>query len=416
MTFVELGLSPSLARTVADLGYATPRPVQVEAIPAVLAGGDVCIRSETGSGKTAAFVLPIVEMFARRAMASSLEQAGLRAPRALILVPTRELAQQIFINVRRYARNQSFRIKTCILIGGVSENPQMMTLRGGVDLVVATPGRLLDLVRSRALTLDTVETLVLDEADRLLSLGFGDEVAIVRTLLPKQLQTLLVSATFPASVKHLAAAMLHNPTQIDVNVDEPSLPPTLVQRAIETDVATRTPLLCHLIKTLTWPQTLVFVASRYGADHVVEKLAKARITAAALHGDLSQGRRGQALEDFKNRTISVLVATDVAGRGLDIVNLPVVVNYDLPRSPVDYLHRVGRTARAGEVGLAVNLLTIDNDAHFALIERRHQFVVDREQLAGFERTQFASPTADPHGGVKGKRPNKKDKLRAAGKR
>ncbi len=254
---------------------------------------------------------------------------------------------------------------------------------------------------------------MLDEADRLLSLGFGDELAQVRALVPQRVQTLLFSATFPDGVKALAARLLQSPTRIQVAVEQSPLLDTLVQRAIEVDVAKRTPLLCELLKTQDWPQVLVFVASRYAADHVVDKLANARITAAALHGELSQGRRTDALADFKAKRIQVLVATDVAARGIDIVSLPVVVNYDLPRSPVDYLHRVGRTARAGATGLAVNLITVENAAHFRLIEKRHKFAVAREQIPGFEPTVHTAPPGDPHGGIKGKRPNKKDKLRAA---
>ena len=407
MPFAALGLSSPLANTAAELGYNEPTPVQVAAIPAVLRGADVWACAATGSGKTAAFVMPILDrLSAPRATAE-------RTVRVLVLVPTRELAMQIASAVKRYGRALPLQLKTCVLIGGVSENPQMMALCGGADIVIATPGRLLDLLRKNALTLDHVQVLVLDEADRMLSLGFGDELADVRGLLPPVVQTLLFSATFPPKVKALAEELLRDPVRVHVGLDESPLLATLAQRAIETDVAKRTPLLVNLLRTLDWPQVLVFVASRYGADHVVEKLANARITAAALHGELSQGRRTDALADFKARRIQVLVATDVAARGIDIASLPVVVNYDLPRSPTDYLHRVGRTARAGELGLAVNLLTVENDAHFRLIEKRHQFVVQREQIAGFERTIHTPPAGDPHGGIKGKRPNKKDKARAA---
>ena len=416
MPFAALGLSAPLVHTTSQLGYEVPTQVQVEAIPAILRGEDVWACAATGSGKTAAFVLPLLDRLSRPAATGTAPGQQTPGPRpvcVLLLVPTRELAMQITAAVQRYGRDLPVKLKTCALIGGVSENPQMMALRGGADIVIATPGRLLDLIRKNALTLHHVETVVLDEADRLLSLGFGDELAEIRALVPQRVQTLLFSATFPDGVKALAARLLHNPTRIQVAVEQSPLLDTLVQRAIEVDVAKRTPLLCELLKTQDWPQVLVFVASRYGADHVVEKLATARITAAALLGELSQGRRTDALADFKAKRIQVLVATDVAARGIDIVSLPVVVNYDLPRSPVDYLHRVGRTARAGATGLAVNLITAENDAHFRLIEKRHKFSVVREQIAGFEPTVHTPPPGDPHGGIKGKKPNKKDKLRAA---
>ena len=416
MPFAALGLSAPLVHTTSQLGYEAPTQVQLEAIPAILRGDDVWACAATGSGKTAAFVLPLLDRLTRSAVAGLDRDSQGQSPRpvrVLILVPTRELAMQITAAVQLYSRDVPVKLKTCALIGGVSENPQMMALRGGADLVVATPGRLLDLIRKNALTLHNVETVVLDEADRLLSLGFGDELAQVRALVPQRVQTLLFSATFPESVKALAARLLQRPTRIQVALEQAPLLDTLAQRAIEVDVAKRTPLLCELLKTQDWPQVLVFVASRYSADHVVEKLATARITAAALHGELSQSRRTDALADFKAKRIQVLVATDVAARGIDIVNLPVVVNYDLPRSPVDYLHRVGRTARAGASGLAVNLITVENDAHFRLIEKRHKFNVAREHIVGFEPTVHTAPLGDPHGGIKGKRPSKKDKLRAA---
>lgn len=408
--FASLGLSPFLTQTLAKLGYEEPTPVQSEAIPVALAGGDVWASAQTGSGKTAAFVLPILEALAKA------EPTTPRKVRALLLAPTRELAMQIEASIRRYGEAVPARLKTCVVVGGVSENPQMMALRGGADIVVATPGRLLDLVRKNALTLSSVDILVLDEADRLLSLGFGDELREVLALLPIARQTLLYSATFPPAVRSLAEAQLRNPTRVQVDAGMAPVAAAISQRAIEVDVGKRTLLLRHLLATHGWSHVLVFVSSRNGADHVAQKLARAGIASAALHGELSQGIRAQALADLKNQVIQVLVATDVAARGLDIVQLPAVVNYDLPRSPTDYLHRIGRTGRAGESGVAVSFITIENDAHFRLIEKRHKFVALREQIPGFERTEFTAPgavTADPHGGIKGKRKSKKDKLREA---
>jgi superfamily II DNA/RNA helicase len=410
MTFTALGLSEPLARAVADLGYDVPTPIQREAIPAVLRGRDVWASARTGSGKTAAFILPLLQALS--------EHPG-RAPkqvRALVLVPTRELAAQISEAIGRYGRYLPKPLKTCLAVGGVSANPQMMALRGGADLVVATPGRALDLAKQNALRLSSVETLVLDEADRLLSLGFTDELTRLLALLPARRQNLLFSATFPQAVQTLAAQLLHEPIRLSVEASAPpvdSHQPNIEQRVIEVDTDKRTPLLRRLLETHAWSHVLVFVASRHGADHVALKLNRAGIPAAALHGELSQGARTQALADFQAQRVKVLVATDVAARGLDIAQLPAVVNYDLPRSTVDYLHRIGRTGRAGQAGVAISFVTASTEAHFRLIERRHHLALPRERIAGLEPTESAPPALDPHGGVKGKRKSKKDKLREA---
>jgi superfamily II DNA/RNA helicase len=375
----------------------------------VLRGRDVWASAKTGSGKTGAFVLPILEVLgaepARRP----------RPVRALVLVPTRELAAQIAEAIASYGRHLPEHPKTCVAVGGVSINPQMMALRGGADIVVATPGRLLDLVEQNALRLSEVEILVLDEADRLLSLGFADELGRVLSLLPRR-QNLLFSATFPPAVRTLAEELLDDPVRIDVDPGALLGDVVIEQRAIEVDTGRRTMLLRHLLATHAWSHVLVFVASRHAAEHVASKLTKAGIAAAPLHGDLGQGARTQALADFKAKRVQVLVATDVAARGLDVVQLPAVVNYDLPRSPVDYLHRIGRTGRAGESGVAITFVTADAEAHFRLIEKRHHLHLERERLAGFEPTEVAAPVRDVHGGVKGKRKSKKDKLREAAAR
>ena len=415
--FGSLGLSEPLVRALTDLGYDTPTPIQLEAIPAVLEGRDVWASAQTGSGKTAAFVLPILELLGR---ATDAPRALVRRPvRALVLVPTRELAIQIGEAIKSYSRHLRDRPKTLVAIGGVSINPQMMALRGGADILVATPGRLLDLIDHNALRIEPVEILVLDEADRMLSLGFADELARLLALLERP-QNLLFSATFPPAVRTLAENLLHEPLRIEVDAGVPlaSTQALIVQRAIEVDAPKRTMLLRHLIETQAWPSVLVFVASRYAAEHVATKLQRAKIAAAPLHGELSQGARTQALADFKAKRIKVLVATDIAARGIDVVRLPAVVNYDLPRSPVDYLHRIGRTGRAGESGVAITFVSVDTEAHFRLIERRHDLRLERERLAGFEPTELVpSVTAtDPHGGIKGKRKSKKDKLREAASR
>jgi ATP-dependent RNA helicase RhlE len=419
--FASLGLSTALVRAVGDLGYEEPTPIQTETIPAILGGRDLRASAQTGSGKTAAFVLPILHMLSEDAERPTRS----RPVRALVLVPTRELAAQIVEVIAACARHLPCPPKTCLAVGGVSINPQMMALRGGADIVVATPGRLLDLVEHNALRLSSVEILVLDEADRLLALGFSDELARVLALLERR-QSLLFSATFPPSVRSLADDVLEDPLFVDVDAgtslgDAGTL---VVQRVVEVDAPRRTMLLRHLVQTHAWSHVLVFVGSRYAAEHVADKLTRAakrepvesaRITAVALHGQLSQGARTQALADFKARRVRVLVATDLAARGIDIAHLPAVVNYDLPRSAVDYLHRIGRTARAGESGVAISFVSADTDAHFRLIEKRHHLHLERERIAGFEPTVLEPtlPARDPHGGVKGKRKSKKDKLREA---
>jgi superfamily II DNA/RNA helicase len=329
-------------------------------------------------------------------------------------VPTRELAAQIAESFRNYGRHLPAPVRTMAVFGGVSINPQMLALRGGADVVVATPGRLLDLVDRHALSLGSVSVLVLDEADQLFNLGFADELARILALLPARRQNLLFSATFPAAVSVLAEKLLRDPVRIDVpGTVEPVA--AIVQRAIEVDPPRRTQLLRHLIQTGGWTRVLVFVATKYATEHVAEKLRKAGLAAAALHGELSQGARTRALADFKAATLRVLVATDVAARGLDIVALPVVVNFDLPRSAVDYTHRIGRTGRAGEPGLAVSFISAGTHAHFRLIEKRHRLNLPREQISGFEPVELdAGPP--PTGGVKGRRKSKKDKLREASAR
>lgn len=402
MTFSSLGLAEPLVR---GLPYLVPTAIQQAAVPVILRGRDLWASAPTGSGKTAAFALPILQIVsaARRS----------RSVAALVLVPTRELARQVTQSFRTYGLHLPEPVKTAIAFGGVSINPQMMALRGGADIVVATPGRLLDLVARRALSLAALAVLVLDEADRLLALGFADELARIVALLPARRQTLLFSATFPPAVQALAQQLLREPARLDLAA-APTDPPAIEQRAIEVDRARRTPLLRHLLAEHAWLRVLVFTATKYGAGHLAEKLRQTGVAAAPLHGELGQGARTRALADFKAGKIRVLVATDVAARGLDITALPAVVNYDLPRSATDYVHRIGRTGRAGESGVAVSFVSAETHAHFQLIEKRHGLDLPREQIAGFEPVEISIPL--PAGGVKGTRRSKKDKLRAAAAR
>jgi superfamily II DNA/RNA helicase len=405
MPFASLGLSAALLRAASR--HPDPTPVQAVAIPAALAGRDLLAIAPTGSGKTLAFVLPLLQRWSG---------AGRDHPRAvhtLILVPTRELAAQVAETLRRCAGHLPERIKVVSAVGGSSINPQMMALRGGADVVIATPGRLLDLLDQRALHLSRVAALVLDEADRLLDLGFATELGRILALLPRDRQNLLFSATFAPGLRTLAEQVLRDPARIEITADPTETPPIL-QRAIEVDTARRTPLLVHLLKSEGWSRVLVFVGKKYSASHVADKLRRAGISAVDFHGELSQGARSQALDDFKQSRVRVLVATDLAARGLDIAKLPVVLNYDLPRSASDYLHRIGRSGRAGESGLAVSLVTAESQAHFRLIEKRHQLSVPRERIVGFEPHDTPPPASE--GGIKGRRKSKKDKLREAAAR
>jgi ATP-dependent RNA helicase RhlE len=406
MTFASLALSPQIVRAVEEKNYTAPTAIQSAVIPGVLSGRDVWACAHTGSGKTAAFALPLLQRY------SEATHETPRRVRSLILVPTRELAAQIGASIESYARYLPDAPKIATVFGGVSINPQMMALRGGADIVVATPGRLLDLIEHNALSLWSVATLVLDEADRLLDLGFAEELASVLSLLPERRQNLLFSATFPPAVNVLAETLLHDPLRVDVP-STPATVPDITQRSIHVDAPRRTQLLLRLIKEQGWTRVLVFVATKYSTEHVAEKLRRAGINAAAIHGELSQGARTQALADFKSQQLQVLVATDLAARGIDIVHLPAVVNYDLPRSTDDYTHRIGRTGRAGQSGVAVSFVSASTEAHFRLIEKRHKMDLPREIIAGFEPVESAVPVATT-GGIKGKRKSKKDKLRERG--
>ena len=414
-SFTALGLHAPLARAAAAAGWATPRGIQAAALAAVLAGRDVLGQAPTGSGKTGAFLLPLLQ---RLLSAPGLLQEQPRRLRVLVLAPTRELAVQTAAAAHALAPQ----LKTVAVVGGLSINPQMMALRGGVHLLVATPGRLLDLTRQNAVRLADLETVVLDEADRLLDAGFADETARVLALLPPQRQTLLFSATLTAEVLVLASAVQRNALMLqNSTMDAPATPPDITQRAIAVDTPRRTALLRQLLRSEAWPRVLVFVGTQHSADHVADKLRQQGISAAPLHGELSQGRRSQVLADFADGMLAVLVATDLASRGIDIALLPAVVNYDLPRSAVDYTHRIGRTGRAGLSGVAVSFICADapgSEAHFRLIEKRQGQRVPREQVTGFEPAAVlpaavSAVLPDANGGIKGKRKSKKDRLREA---
>ncbi|WP_293632693.1 DEAD/DEAH box helicase, partial [Shewanella sp. CG12_big_fil_rev_8_21_14_0_65_47_15] len=345
-SFAQLGIIAPLHHRLTELAYVSPTPVQMATIPAVLAGRDVLAGANTGSGKTAAFAVPLLQQLIE---AKTPDKSGSYA-RCLVLVPTRELAQQVADSFLSYASHLNGQLKIVAAFGGVSVNAQMQSLRSGADVLVATPGRLLDLLSSNAIKLSRVSTLVLDEADRMLSLGFTDELAQVLAALPSKKQTLLFSATFPEEVRLLTDKLLNDPLEYQLQSEQES---TIQQRVITVNRPMKTALLAHLIKEHQWSQALIFVSAKNTCNHLAQKLSKRGISAEVFHGDKAQGARTRVLDGFKNGEISVLIATDIAARGIDIDKLPVVINFDLPRSPADYMHRIGRSGRAGEAGLAV---------------------------------------------------------------
>ena len=412
--FIELGLITPLLSRLTELKYQQPTPIQAQAIPSVLAGRDLIAGANTGSGKTATFALPMLqhifqEQHAQKASSRKKSQGNYVT--GLILVPTRELAKQVADSIKSYAVHFNGAIKTLAVFGGVSANTQMLALRGGTDILVATPGRLLDLISNNAIKLDLVSTLVLDEADRMLSLGFTEELSELLALLPSRKQILLFSATFPEQVKVLTQELLNNPIEIQVQSADAS---TLVQRVFTVNKGDKTAVVAHLIKQNEWRQALIFVNAKHHCEHLAEKLAKRGITAEVFHGDKGQGERSRVLDGFKAGEIEVLIATDIAARGLDIEKLPVVINFNLPRSPSDYMHRIGRSGRAGEVGLAISLIDHEDYHHFTVIEKKNKIRLEREQVKGFEAaevskdsiTAVAKPMAKPEGTGKKKRKKK----------
>jgi ATP-dependent RNA helicase RhlE len=376
MSFASLGLSDALLRAVADAGYTQPTPIQLQAIPAVLAGGDLLAGAQTGTGKTAGFVLPILQRLSNAARAS-----GRPSLRVLILTPTRELAAQVEESVRTYGKYLNF--KSAVVYGGVGFNPQVEALRRGVDILVATPGRLLDHHRSGTVDLSRVETLVLDEADRMLDMGFIPDIKRILALLPKKRQNLLFSATFSDDIRELASGLLHAPAQIQVTPRNSTVD-AVRQTAHPVDAKRKAELLVHLVKDRQWFQVLVFTRTKHGANRLAEQLGKKGISALAIHGNKSQGARTRTLAEFKSAKLQVLVATDLAARGLDIEQLPHVVNFDVPNVPEDYVHRIGRTGRAGASGEAISFVSPDEMGYLRDIERLIRRSIPRTVVAGFE--------------------------------
>ncbi len=375
MTFSTLGLSEPLLRAVGEQGYTIPTPIQLQAIPAVLSGRDLMAAAQTGTGKTAGFTLPLLQHL------SGGEKVRANSVRALVLTPTRELAAQVGESVASYGKHLPLR--SAVIFGGISINPQMMALRRGVDVLVATPGRLMDLHSQNAVKFSQLEILVLDEADRMLDMGFIRDIRKIMALLPKWRQTLMFSATFSDDIRGLAKDLLKNPVYVEVSTRNAAAD-TIKQWVHPVDQKRKTELLSHLVQHHRWEQVLVFTRTKHGANRVASKLGQDGITAAAIHGNKSQGARTKALADFKNGDVRVLVATDIASRGLDIDQLPQVVNFDLPNVAEDYVHRIGRTGRAGATGQAVSLVSIDEKQMLSGIEKLIRLVLPREMVEGFE--------------------------------
>ncbi len=388
-SFAMLGLSAELARVVAEQGYSEPTPVQAQAIPVILAGRDVLAGAQTGTGKTAGFTLPLLQRLSTPVAAGEAPAAHTpRRVRALILTPTRELAAQVEESVRTYG--EYLTLKSTLIYGGVNINPQIDTLRRGVDILVATPGRLLDHLQQKTASLTHVEILVLDEADRMLDMGFIRDIRRILALLPARRQNLLFSATFSNEIRQLADGLLHAPVLIDVarRNAESELVAQLVHPV---DGWRKRELLTHLVSSRDWRQVLVFTRMKSGANRLAEYLCKAGIEATAIHGNKSQPARTRALAGFKAGTVRVLVATDIAARGLDIEELPHVVNFELPNVPADYVHRIGRTGRAGSTGVAISLVSAEEGPFLADIEKLLTRRIERQIVAGFEPGQVQQP-------------------------
>ena len=387
MSFQSLGLSDALLAAVSKKGYTTPSPIQEKVIPRILERKDVLASAQTGTGKTAGFTLPMLQLMAADPIPHK------RPVRALILTPTRELAAQIYENVRAYGANLD--LKAAVIFGGVNQNPQVSTLRNGVDILVATPGRLLDLHNQRHLSLAKVEFLVLDEADRMLDMGFIHDIKRILPLLPPKRQNLLFSATFSKEIKQLASSFLTNPVLVEAT-PEVTTAERVDQTIYRIDKARKPEFTIKLIKDGNWNQVLVFTRTKHGANRLSEKLEKSEISSAAIHGNKTQSNRTKALDGFKKGTIRVLVATDIAARGLDIPLLPHVINFELPNVPEDYVHRIGRTGRAGASGEAISLVSLDELPLVKAIEKFLGQRLDIEVVKGYEAVEtFADVEAKP---------------------
>lgn len=382
MTFKDLGLSDLILKAVKEKGYTKPSPIQEKAIPHILEGKDILASAQTGTGKTAGFTLPVLQYL------TETKHPKYRPLRALVLTPTRELAAQVHDNVREYSKYVN--IKSAVIFGGVNAKPQIATLRSGVDILVATPGRLLDLHDQKAVSFKRVDVLILDEADRMLDMGFVRDINKIISFMPVKRQNLLFSATFSKEIKKLASGILRNPVEVET-APQNSTAKKVTHNVFKIDKKKKTEFTIKLIQDNNWNQVLIFTRTKHGANRLTEKLIKSKISAAAIHGNKSQGARTKALRNFKDNSIRVLVATDIAARGLDIPLLPHVINYELPNVPEDYVHRIGRTGRAGAAGEAISLVCSEETEYQNEIEKLLKEKLKSTIVAGFEPTDTAPP-------------------------
>ncbi len=385
MLFTELGLSQALLKAIDKQGYTQPSPIQEKAIPQILAGKDILASAQTGTGKTAGFTLPMLQLLSERPTSKR------RNIRALVLTPTRELAAQVSANVESYS--EFLDIKSTVVFGGVNANPQIRTLRSGVDILIATPGRLLDLYNQKVFTLADIQILVLDEADRMLDMGFLRDIRKILSLMPVKRQNLLFSATFSKEIKQLANGMMNNPILVEAT-PENTTAEKVDQKVYRVDQSKKQAVVTKLVSEGNWHQVLIFTRTKHGANKLSEKLGKSGITSAAIHGNKTQNARTNALEGFKKGKIRVLVATDIAARGLDIPLLPHVINFELPNVPEDYVHRIGRTGRAGASGLAISLVAHDEVEYVRGIEKLLGMKLESDVIEGFEPSTNPDPIKD----------------------
>jgi superfamily II DNA/RNA helicase len=404
MPFSTLGLSEPILRALQKSGYREPTPIQEKVIPLVLEGHDVMARAQTGSGKSASFVLPVLELLSKR------RGEGKAKIKALVLTPTRELTLQVAEAFATFGAFLPVKPKVVSVIGGESIGDQLYAIQQGCDILVATSGRFLDVLRKKQMNLSHLDFLILDEADKMLNLGFSEELDLILEAIPAQRQNLMFSATYPQKIAEIAAKITRNPVEVTLEHEAPTVA-AVVQRVIEVNRESRGPLLRHLLETERWEQVLVFMANRRAADNIAMKFTKYGFSAQSFHGDLEQEERSETLEQFKAKKIRVLFATDIAARGLDIDGISCVVNFDLPRSPADYIHRIGRTARAGKSGIAVSFIDYEDRDHFALIEKRSGIKLEREQIEGYGLKGEAPRKEKGPAPVKGKGKSKKEKAR-----
>lgn len=404
MTFQEFNLNEKIEEALIEKSYINATPIQEKVIPLVLQEDDIIARAQTGSGKTAAFVLPILNHYLLN------EKEGKAKIRTLVLAPTRELTLQIADTFKTLGSKLEKELKIVSVIGGKSIGDQLLDIQKGCDIVVATPGRLLDIIDKKQINLENLEFFVLDEADKMLDLGFAEELELILKQLPEIRQNLLFSATYPQKMKEIASLITKNAIEVSIQNEEPTVE-LIKQRAIKVNVENRNPLLQHLIKTNEWEQVLVFMANNRAADNIAAKFRKYGFKADSFHGDLIQEDREFTLKEFKEKKIKILFSSDIAARGLDIDNISCIINFDLPRSPADYIHRIGRSGRAGREGLAISFITLENSEHFKLIEKRANIKLEKEEIEDFEL--IGTPLLKEKGKepVKGKRKSKKDKLR-----